>query len=221
MCVPSDRYIYTHIYEQIRWQQSNCIIIRWDIHLFMAELLSFPTMVGRGRMGNYPRRSFQISPDSAFLRYNLERKTSFDPLLCWGRQATAGLLFKIYVLFALNWKVKTLSVKCGGVWLNFVCEWATQTLPALLIHKNPLLFSDNQKRLPVKTNGATFEPRLVCCLNELWKHKVLHKCGYKASRKHLREESRWGLLPQNRLIGHGYWCAHSTNNPWHLGKASR
>lgn len=48
VCVSSDRHIYTHIYEWIHWQQWNCTIIKWDIHLLMAELLSFPNTWSEG-----------------------------------------------------------------------------------------------------------------------------------------------------------------------------
>lgn len=48
VCVSSDRHIYTHIYEWIHWQQWNCTIIKWDIHLLMAELLGFPNTWSEG-----------------------------------------------------------------------------------------------------------------------------------------------------------------------------
>lgn len=188
MCVFRPAYIHTYI-----WMNSLTAMklhhhkVRHTFaHGWAAQ---FPKHVVRGRMGNYQRCSFQLSPNSVFLRYNLERKVSFALLPCRGRQTTTWLIFKIYVLFAPNWKVKTLSVKCGGVCLNFVCEWATQTCPALFIHKKTHCSSTILKRgYLLKHIGATFETRLFSWQNELCKHKLLHTNGYKASRRYLREE---------------------------------
>lgn len=144
VCVFRPAYIHTYI-----WMNSLTAMklhhhkVRHTFaHGWAAQ---FPKHVVRGRMGNYQRCSFQMSPNSVFLRYNLERKVSFALLPCRGRQTTTWLIFKIYVLFAPNWKVKTLSVKCGGVCLNFVCEWATQTCAALFIHKKPTALQRSSK----------------------------------------------------------------------------
>lgn len=150
MCVFRPAYIHTYI-----WMNSLTAMklhhhkVRHTFaHGWAAQ---FPKHVVRGRMGNYQRCSFQLSPNSVFLRYNLERKVSFALLPCRGRQTTTWLIFKIYVLFAPNWKVKTLFCQ---VWrcLPKLCLWVGNTDISCLVHsqKNPLLFNDPQKGIPVK-----------------------------------------------------------------------